>query len=175
MLYWIIQRGWLDIETMVNTGTTAQQKKGEIGSENEGERGRYGLYSSGSLPGLSLNVLPPPPSCFIPFPPCLYHSYHSKPDVSVLDASVLISFSVSFLLTSFPASYPPLFPSFTPSLRHSVSSTLTSSFYLLCTPLLCAAPVRLFLLPVAMTLASCSSVRLALRDETKELSLALFI
>lgn len=60
-------------------------------------------------------VPPSPLPRFIPFPPCLYHSHHSLPDVSVLDSAVLISLSVSSLLPSFPGSFPPLFPSFTPS------------------------------------------------------------
>lgn len=84
-----------------------------------------------------------------------------KPDVSVLDSAVFMSFSLSLLSSLSPPFLTQLLP--------------LSPLHLLLTPLLLAAPIRLFLLPVAMTLASCSSVRLVLRDETKELSLALFI
>ena len=101
--------------------------------------------------------LPPPVS----FPFLHVYIIHITPSLMSLSLTLQCSSpSLGFPLPSSLA-LPPLPP--------------ISRLYLLLSPLFCAAPIRLFLLPVAMTLASCSSVRPVLRDETKELSLALFI
>lgn len=98
-----------------------------------------------------------PPSCSIPFPPLLPPSQHFWVEVSVLDFAVFIPLSLFhqyyFLSVSPCFPYP----------------------YLFFSALLRATPIRLLFLPVAVTLASCSSVRPVLRDETKEQTLAFFI
>lgn len=58
---------------MVNTGTAAQKKKREREVGMEREKGTYGLYSSGSLPALSVSVPPPPVS----FPFSMFISFTS--------------------------------------------------------------------------------------------------
>lgn len=67
IVYLIIQRRRLDIETMENTGTAAQQKKWVGNSYGQREKGRHGFYSSGCLPPLSLFVASSTPVVFSSF------------------------------------------------------------------------------------------------------------
>lgn len=110
-------------------------------TEVEREKGTLWPSSSGSLPTLLLTSGPPPP-----FPPRLHPSESSVLDFAVFFFLSLLSLALSFSLSGLhiPSSIlhvPPLLP------------------YLSLNPSLQAAPIRLYPLSVAMTLAGCNGIR----------------
>lgn len=119
---------------MVNTGTAAQQKKREI--KWSATMGRYGLYSSGSLPAPPLSVPPP----LVSFPFLHFYIIHITPILMSLSLTLQCS-SLCFI----PSSVPPSFLSVIPSYLTQFLPTLPpfSRLYLLLSPLFCAAPIRL--------------------------------